>query len=252
MYRFTSLLAVLILGIGCVFAGNGQAGAITPGDSLVTEGIPAIPGSLAQAVNRYTNAYGFRLAGWDTSKREVLIKNLAGSETWIMRAANPNTRGGLEIWIPVGVYDVYYQPQAKYLIYDKDADGNDQFQFYLYDTGSHKSTLITDGVKSRNTEPVWSNAGDRIIYSSSPYGGNGVDLSIMSPIEDRKNTRVVAEGKGNYLKAYDWSPDDRKALYCNFASNTTSTLWMIDVATAQKVNLSQQNGMEDDYYDNPQ
>ncbi|PYP87210.1 MAG: hypothetical protein DMF61_11265 [Blastocatellia bacterium AA13] len=81
---------------------------------------------------------------------------------------------------------------------------------------------MTDG-KSRNTEPVWSNAGDKIVYCSSPQNGNGVDLSIMSPF-DPQTSRRIAEGRGHYLKAYDWSATDNKIAFCDHASNTVSTL----------------------------
>jgi dipeptidyl aminopeptidase/acylaminoacyl peptidase len=247
MKRLLLISVAITLTVSLLVAG--QSDAIVPGNSLYVDGIPKIPASLAQKVTRYASAYGFRLAGWDQTNREVLLKNHSGSETWILRG----TAGGspkLLMLIPTGVYDVYYQPQAKYLVYNKDADGNDSFQFYLYDIDTHKSTLITDG-KSRNTEPVWSNSGDRIIYSSSPPNGDGVDLSIINPF-DPKSNRLVAGGRGNYLKAYDWSPDDHKAVFCDFASNTVSTLWMIDVATGEKTLLSPKRGKDEEYYDGPQ
>lgn len=250
MKRLCTILAILGLAGNCVLAQNANKAEIVPGDNLIVEGIAKIPASLAQTVNRYTNAYGFRLAGWDLTKREVLLKNLAGSETWILRADTPGVLPKLSLFIPTGVYDVYYQPQAKYLVYNRDTDGNDSFQFYFYDISTRKSTLITDG-KSRNTEPVWSNRGDKIIYSSSPPNGNGVDLSIINPL-DPKGARLVAEGKGNYLKAYDWSPDDHKVVFCNFASNTVSTLWTLDVVTGEKSLLSTKKGKEAEYYDYPQ
>jgi dipeptidyl aminopeptidase/acylaminoacyl peptidase len=205
---------------------------------------------LAETVNRYTNAYGFRLAGWDQTERRVLLKNLAPGETWVLSAKAGAASPALVTWMPTGAYDLYYQPQGKYVVYNNDADGNNMFQFYLYDIASHKSVLITDG-KSRNTEPVWSHAGDKIVYSSSPPGGNGVDLSILKPL-DPSDLRRVAEGKGNYLKAYDWSPDDRKVLVCDFASNAQSTLWMIDVASGERTLLSPKTANVDEYYDNPQ
>lgn len=247
MKQLQLILIAIILTANLSLAG--QSDAITPSDSLVVDGIPKIPASLAQKVNRYTNAYGFRLAGWDSTNREVLLKNLAGSETWILRATAGSSPKIISL-IPTGVYDVYYQPQAKYLVYNKDADGSDSFQFYLYDIATNKSTLITDG-KSRNTEPIWSNAGDRIIYSSSPPNGNGVDLSVINP-SDPKTNRLIAEGRGNYLKAYDWSPDDRRVVFCDFASNTVSTLWMIDVASGEKTLLGPKRGKEEEYYDSPQ
>jgi dipeptidyl aminopeptidase/acylaminoacyl peptidase len=244
------VLALCVLSANSIIAQVAQVGAVAPGDSLVTEGIPNIPPSLAETVNRYTNAYGFQLAGWDTTKQEVLLKNLAGGETWILRAASPGAPPSILNWVPTGAYDVYYQPQAKYFLYNKDSSGDDSFQFYLYDVEARKSTLITDG-KSRNTEPVWSNSGDRVICSSSPPNGEGVDLSIINPFDPR-SARLLAAGRGDYLKAYDWSPDDRKAVFCDFASNTVSTLWVIDVTTGEKTLLSPKRGKGGEYYDCPQ
>ena len=249
MKRLLCILAALIVSDSSLAGQTPGAAEIVPGDNLVTEGIPKIPASLAQTVNRYTNAWGFRLAGWDPAKRELIFKNLLGSETWILRSVSPSVSPKLSFFIPTGVYDVYWQPRAKYLVYNHDADGNDSFQFYLFDVATRKSTLLTDG-KSRNTEPVWSRAGDRIVYSSSPPNGNGVDLSVVNPFEP-KTVRLMAQGKGNYLKAYDWSPDDRKVVFCDFASNTASTLWLLDIATGEKRLLSQ-DAKEGDYYDNPQ
>ena len=162
MKQLQLILITIILAANLSLAS--QRDTISPGDSLVVDGVSKIPASVAQKVKRYTNAYGFRLAGWDSTNREVRLKNLAGSETWILRAATSSSPKIISL-IPTGVYDLYYQPQSKYLVYNRDVDGNDSFQFYLYDLASYKSTPITDA-KSRSTEPVWSNAGDRIIYSS--------------------------------------------------------------------------------------
>jgi dipeptidyl aminopeptidase/acylaminoacyl peptidase len=250
LFRFARILAISLTSAASLLGQTGSPGVIVPGENLVTEGIPKIPETLARTVNRYTNAFGFRLAGWGPDKRELLFKNLAGTETWILRSESSSAFPKLSFVIPTGAYDVYWQPQAKYLVYNHDIDGNDSFQFYIFDVAARKSTLITDG-KSRNTEPVWSRAGDRIIYSSSPPGGNGVDLSIVNPL-DPKTVRLIAEGKGDYLKAYDWSPDDKRVVFCNFASNTNSTLWVLDVASGEKTVLSPAGAKGDDYYDSPQ
>lgn len=151
--------------------------------------------------------------------------------------------------MPVGgAYDVYFQPHGEYLVYNKDTSGDEAFQ-YLYDIAKRESKLITDG-KTRSTEPVWSNAGDRIVYSSSPLNGNGVDLSLINPFEPGTN-RVVAQGRGHYLKAFDWSPDDRRIIFCDYASNTVSTLWTIDVTTGAKTLLSPKAEGAGEYYDWP-
>jgi dipeptidyl aminopeptidase/acylaminoacyl peptidase len=249
MNQLLQILIVLILAANLSVARQGDV--ITPGDSLVVDGIPKIPASLAKKVNQYKNAYGYPLAGWDLSKRELWIKVLASTGTWISRVETPSGIPKPAITIQAGgVYDLYFQPQGKYLVYNKDVGGNETFQFFLYDIATRESKPITDA-KSRSTEPVWSNSGDRIIYSSSPPGGNGVDLSLINPFEPQSN-RLLAQGQGHYLKVYDWSPDDRKAVFCDFASNTASTLWLIDVASGERTLLSPKQGTDADYYDAPQ
>lgn len=251
MKRLTRILAALVLSVSSVLAQAPGSGDITPGDNLVAEGIPTIPASLAQSVNKYKNSYGYPLAGWDLNKRVLWLKILAGTGTWLSRVDAPGSSPKSLISIPVGgVYDVYRQPQGKYLVYNKDNAGDEAFQFYLYDLAKRESKLITDG-KSRNTEPVWSKSGDRIIYSSSPPNGDGVDLSIIDPFKSGSN-RLLAEGRGHYLKAFDWSPDDRKAIMCDYASNTVSSLWVIDTETGKKTLLSASAEKDSDYYDSPQ
>lgn len=227
-----------------------QGDEISPGSNLLTQGIPRIPASLAGAVQRYTsNAYGLPVAGWDANKRELWIKDLKSDATIVYRVAEPGGSNKAVLSISTGVYDLYYQPQGKYLVYNRDTNGNEQFQMYLYDIEMGKSALLTDGT-SRNTEPVWSNAGDRIIFSSSPAGGKGVSLSVINPL-DSKTNRLLVQSSGTYFKAYDWSPDDRQAVFIEYTSNTTSALWLVDVASGTKTLLSSKE-KSDEYYDSPQ
>jgi hypothetical protein len=243
---FAALVSV-IFGCFSLWA-SVQVSDIDPGPSLVAEGIPKIPGSLAASIRPYTTAYGLPIAAWNPSKHEVWLKDLANKTTVISGVETPGDgRQTIGIIPTGGVYDLYFDPQRKRLVYNKDTDGNEAFQMYLYDLESHKTNILTDG-KSRNTEPVWSNKGDRIIYSSSPIGSNGVSLFVMNPSEPASN-RLIAQSAGTYFKAFDWSPNDGDAVFCDFASNTSSTLWLIDISSGRKQKLSPGDV---DYYDSPQ
>jgi len=225
-----------------------QINDIEPGPTLVADGIPKIPASLASSIKQYTTAYGLPVAAWNPSKHEVWLKDLANKMTVISRVAAPGDNRQTIGVIPIGgVYDLYFDPSRRHLVYNKDTDGNEAFQMYLYDLESHKTSVLTDG-KSRNTEPVWSNKENRIVYSSSPVGGNGVSLFVMNPFEPESN-RLLAKSAGTYFKAFDWSPNDTNVVFCDFASNATSTLWMIDTASGKKEQLSPSQA---DYYDSPQ
>nr|MBA2527490.1 PD40 domain-containing protein [Pyrinomonadaceae bacterium] len=216
---------------------SAQSQLITPGNNIEAVGVPSIPASLAREVEPYAGIYGLPLAGWDPVKREIWLKGLS-SVTWVSRVSSPGVAPQTSsIYIrSAGIYDIYLQNQGKYLAYTKDTDGNETFQLYLYEIGSGKSTQLSDG-KSRNTEPVWSNAGDKIVYSSTPVGESGVNLRVINPLE-AQNDRLLAKSTGGYFKAYDWSPDDKQVVFCDFTSNTVSTLWLIDVASGKKVLLS--------------
>lgn len=244
---------VIIAALGlivCFQPVSAQNNEIVPGSNLEVRGIPNPPASLAQAVKRYTSPYGLPLAGWDPVKREIWIKGIS-SGTWISRIASPGTVPVITTYLhAAGIYDVYYQPQAKYFVYNRDANGNEVFQMFLYNLETRASTPITDGT-TRDTEFVWSNAGEKIVYSSAPAQGNGVSLYLINPF-DPKSNRLLVQSGGTYVKAYDWSPDDRHIVFCDFASNRASTLWTMDVASGEKTLLSPAAEKDDDYYVDPQ
>lgn len=248
------MLAACLLAANSIIARATQENEVAPGHNLLVEGVPKVPASLARSVSLYKSGYGLPLAGWDTARRQLWLKALSATATRLSRLDAPGGSPIPIISIPAGgAYDVYLQPQGNYLVYNKDSAGDESFQFYLYDISARESRLITDG-KSRSTEPVWSNAGDRIVYSCAPPGGEGVDLTIINPFDPR-SARTLARGLGHYLKAYGWSGDDRKVVFCDYASNTVSSLWIIDAATGEKTPLSHNGGkgrMEGDYYGSPQ
>jgi dipeptidyl aminopeptidase/acylaminoacyl peptidase len=248
-YALRSIVAFLAL-LLITSQGLAQTDVISPGKNIESVGVPPVPASLAHELSPYSSVYGLPLAGWDFEKREILLKGISSS-TWISRVSSPGAKAlPTLIYIPSnGIYDVYFQPQGKYLAYTRDAGGNETFQLYLYQIGRVQSTMLSDG-KSRNTEPVWSNAGDKIIYSSTPIGDSGVNLRLIDPFKPDSD-RLIAKSPGSYFKAYDWSPDDKRIVFCDFTSNTASTLWLIDVISGNKTLVSPKVD-QPEYYDYPQ
>lgn len=225
-----------------------QSEEIAPNANLEVLGIPRIPASLARQVKRYSGAYGLPIAGWDREKRELLLKGIS-SVSWVSRINAPGATPQTWLYLREShIYDFYFQPQGKYLVYNRDVNGNEAFQMYSYDMQKRTSLLLTDG-KARSTEPVWSRQGTQIVYSSSPPGNNGVNLNWVNPLDPTSN-RVLVTSTGNYLKAYDWSPDDASVVYCEFAANTHSKLWLVEVATGKPQLLTLQKEVA--YYSEPQ
>ena len=215
-------------------------------ETLASENLPRVPSSLIKEVSPYTKLSAFGLAGWHPSKRELWAKAITPTYSAISSVSAPGDNPEAHTMIPGGVYDVYYSRQGTSLVYVKDSDGNEVFQLYGYEPAQRKSWLVSDG-KSRNTEPVWSNKGDRVIYSSNRRNGSDTDLYIVNPSEPAK-TRLLAQDHG-YLKVFDWSPDDRKALFYNWLSANESYLYTVDLDSGEKTLLTPKRGDEKIEYD---
>lgn len=73
--RFLSLLFATLLVVFMLpsFMVAAQTSVITPNENLVLEGIPPIPATLAETVNRYTNFRSAGLSSWHPARREMLI-----------------------------------------------------------------------------------------------------------------------------------------------------------------------------------
>ncbi|MBK6797481.1 MAG: S9 family peptidase [Acidobacteria bacterium] len=150
-----------------------------------------------------------------------------------------------------GIYDVYMSSKSLNIIYNKDVGGNEQYQMFLFETRDNKSKRISD-IESSNTEFVWSNSGDLVVYCRSKSSeGSGVSLYIVNPSDPNSN-KLFIKSQGNYIKAYDWSPDDKMVVFCEFISQNVCRLWLLNLATGQKTLLSSQRKSAIEYFRTPQ
>jgi dipeptidyl aminopeptidase/acylaminoacyl peptidase len=102
--------------------------------------------------------------------------------------------------------------------------------------------LLTDG-KSRNSGGVFSNAGDRVVYSSTRRNGADTDLYMIDPA-DPKSDRLLVELKGGGWRAVDWSPDDQQILVGESVSINESYLWLVDSRSGTKTPITPRHNGE--------
>ena len=215
-------------------------------DSTESDTLPKVPSSLIREVGPYTSMSSYGLAGWNPSKRELWAKAITSSYLGIAKVGAPGDSPQVDAVFPANTYDVYYSPNGKSAVYVEDSDGNEVFQVYAYDPSSRKSSLLSDG-RSRNTEPVWSNNSGWVIYSSNRRNGRDTDLYIAKAF-DPSSTRLLSQDTG-YLKVFDWSPDDRRALFYNWLSANESYLYTVDVNSGEKTLLTPKVGSDKVAYD---
>lgn len=246
--RCLTVLMLCLALLAAIREAYAQEEYLKPGDNLVTVGIPKIPKSLLMQLRKYHAPFGSRFVAWHPEKREMWL-NSGASPTLLSRVEAPGERP--RIWMSINdeeIYDLYFQPQAKYLIYNREKDGDENYQMYLYDLATRKKTLLS-AEKTRNTEFVWSHSGDKVIYCYVPPNGEGVSLYTINPFDPSSN-RLLVQSKGPYLKAYDWSPDDKKAAFLEYTSNFSSKLYIVDVDTGKTELISPKNDNQF-YFDLP-
>jgi dipeptidyl aminopeptidase/acylaminoacyl peptidase len=234
---FLRLSAVLILSL----AAFSQSDEVTPNENLVAEGIPKIPSSLAETVDRYNNFRGAFLDGWDPVKREMLISTRFADTSQVHLVKMPGGARTQLTFYADRVANAQYPPtKDDSFVFSKDIGGGEFFQLYRYDMATGDVTLLTDG-KSRNTDSIWSYAGDKIAYGSTRRTGNDVDLYVVSPT-DPKSDHLLAQLQGGGWTPLDWSPDGQKILALEGISANESYLWLVDTSSGDKTLLTPKGG----------
>jgi dipeptidyl aminopeptidase/acylaminoacyl peptidase len=218
-----------------------QSEAVAPPDNLVVEGVPPIPAAMAEAVERYSNSRGANLVSWHPTRREMLITTRFADTSQIHIVSMPGGERAQLTFYPDAVFEAAYQPtKGDSFLFSKDVGGGEFYQLYRYELGTSDVTLLTDG-KSRNTGPVWSNAGDKVVYGSTRRTGNDVDLYVIDPANP-KSDHMLTQLKGGGWFASDWSPDDKQILVVEQISANESYLWLADASSGQMTLVTPKGG----------
>jgi dipeptidyl aminopeptidase/acylaminoacyl peptidase len=236
MMKFPLALMLILLSTIQSWA-TAQTNVITPNENLVAEGIPPIPASLAESVDRYSNSRGAGIQSWNPQRREMLIATRFADVPQIHLVKMPGGARSQLTFFTDPVVSASFDPVAgDSFIFSKDVGGAEFYQLYRYDLASGDITLLTDG-KSRNVGAVWAYDGGKIAYGSNRRDGNDIDLWVMNPA-DSKTDHLLAKLEGGGWGALDWSPDGQKVLVGNEVSAEESYLWLMDAATGEKTLLT--------------
>ncbi len=210
-------------------------------DNLIAEGIPPIPQSVVDSVGRYTEFRSAGFAGWNPTKREMLILTRFGNTTQVHSVAMPDGDRHQLTFFPDSIGGAFYGPKnPNWFVFHKDVGGNEFFQYYRYDLATGNSTLLTDG-KSRNTDGLIAPDGKTLVYCSTRRTGNDTDLYAVD-IESPTTDHMVAQLQGGGWAPSDVADDGSTALLINSVSVNESHLFLTDMKTGQLRELSRSSG----------
>ena len=225
----------------------GVIDAFTPNPNLYIEGIPPVPKSLVQEVEKYTEFRGDAFVDWHPSRREMLVshRNPDAQTAQLFRLAAP--LGELEQLTDFEdtVRKASYEPrQGKYLVFERSSGGNEADQVYRLDLPSKQVTLLTDE-SERHTLGGWLNRSSTLLIASVPLdktasGGSRSEvtqtLRLIDPAQPGVSRKVAdLPGAGWIVGAISW--DDRQAALTRYISATESQVWLLSLGTGKATQI---------------
>jgi dipeptidyl aminopeptidase/acylaminoacyl peptidase len=197
---------------------------------IVFDGIPEIPERVVERMNQYQNVRPATFRSWMPGGG-VIVGTKFGEATQIHHVATPGgARRQLTFYDDL-VRGGSFGDTGGWLLFNRDAGGNEASQIYRLDLRAGSAELLTDG-EQPNGGPVWSNARDRFAWRSTARNARDHDIWIMDPL-DPAARRLVLESEG-WWAPLDWSPDDRSLLALHHVSSTETYFWIVDVETGEK------------------
>lgn len=230
----------LSLTLAIILASGGPALAQTVAQpaSIVADGPPPIPKTLAAATAPYLQARQANFLGWNPVDRSMLIRTRFGATDQLHTVAQPDGARHQISFEDEPIPMAAYSPKGDVLVAQKDTGGDEFYQLYAVEAG--RLRLLTDG-KSRNWFGAWSPDGRLVGYASSRRNGADMDLYVVDP-RDAKSDRLVAKVTGGGWNIADFSADGGKALVLNRTSINAAVVYELDLASGKMKALTDPKG----------
>ncbi|MDI9309824.1 MAG: prolyl oligopeptidase family serine peptidase [Limnohabitans sp.] len=228
--------------VALVMALNAQAqdkkNLVVPNENLIAENIAPITKELSQKVKKYAEGRAATLASIHPLRDEIIIATRFGSTNQLHRVSQAMGARKQITFFDEPINGGTYEPiKGDYLIYSRDAGGNEFGQLYKLDLKTLESTLLTDGGRSQNGGVTWKKDGSGFYFSSTKRNGGDRDIYYMNP-NDPASAKLVLEVKGGGWGIADISEDGKKLLINEYVSANESHIWMLDTQTGKLSEVS--------------
>jgi dipeptidyl aminopeptidase/acylaminoacyl peptidase len=199
-------------------------------DTIRAQGVPPIPASVQQALNRYQNIRTASFQDWAADGAGMYILTRFADVPQVHFVEKPGGARTQLTFLNERVLSVSARPKHDQFLYMADEGGAENYQLYLQDRKGGEARGITDG-KSRNAAPKWSPSGELLAWSSNARNGRDMDLYVASPL-DPHFVRRFKDVSGQWTVS-DWSPDEKRVVAVEYISINEAYIHIIEVATGK-------------------
>ena len=197
----------------------------------VSENVPAIPAELRERLNQYQNTRGANFAGW-LKDGSILITTRFAETAQVHRVRAPLGMREQLTFYPEPVRSVASAPvpAGNGFVFGKDVGGSEFWHLYRYDVDGRRTSQLTQGERSRNDSPMWSDDGRQLAFSSTARNGTDSDIWLLD-VASGQTRNLVTEG-GTWT-AMDFSPDGKRLLVSKYVSANESYPGEVDLETGK-------------------
>lgn len=207
--------------------------------ALRLENVPEIPASVFEELARYHDTTHARLLDW-SDEGDMLISarrdELSQLFTLSAPGAEPRQLTLADQRVQRGAFAK--SDGEKGIIFSRDQDGDENFQFYFKPLDNGTARQLTDE-RGRNSNAVLSPDERRIAYTRAQDGVGEPWGIIITTIKDG-SSRILFQDPGAWA-VLDWSRDGRWLLVLRFTSIHDSTLFVVDIETGVKMPIDVQD-----------
>jgi len=204
--------------------------------NVILENVPPVPEEIVAALNRYQNVRGASFRAWTRDGNGIYITTRFAEVAQLHRVDFPGGARHQLTFFDEPIGDVADRPGHAELVFSMDEGGNEFYQLYAFDPADARHRLLTDGGRSRNSNPVWSNDGALLAYTSTRRDGRSNDIWLLDYTQspDGAAARLLVQAPDATLWApSDFSPNGDRVLVLNYISITDSRIHVADVATGK-------------------
>ena len=216
---------------------------VTPNANLLADGIPAISKTIADKVGLYTEFRGHGFVDWHPVERSMLVRHREPGANIAQIYLLKSPGGKLEkvTDFPDPVAAASFAPlHGNYIVYGRDAGGNEATQIFRMDLATRQSTLLSR--PDERSAYTWSKKGDRVLIESVPLdktaqGGTRnqvtTTLTLVDPLKPESQTRLC-ELPGGGWGGFGFTHDDATLVAQQYRTPNDSDVFLIDVKTGER------------------
>ncbi|MDP2371355.1 prolyl oligopeptidase family serine peptidase [Rhodoferax sp.] len=216
---------------------------VTPNANLLADGIPAIPKAIADKVALYTEFRGYGFMDWHPKERSMLVRHREAGANIAQIHWLKSPGGKLEriTDFPDPVSAATFAPKhGNYIVYSRDAGGNEATQVFRMDLSTRQSTLLSTA--DERSVYSWTRSGDRVLIEAVPLdktatGGTraqvATTLTFVDPLKPEARTRL-AELPGGGWGSFRFTHDDATIAAQQYRTPNDSDVFLIDAKTGAR------------------